>query len=145
LTQIAFHFGAPDKVAYTCRLLRKAVSSGARVVVTGEEQTLQALDTQLWALAPTEFIAHASSVADPDLAERSPVLLCETLSNLTAARPVLVNLLQDIPGEFAQFDRLIEVVSLDEDDRALARLRWRRYAQLGFAIERQDLKLKGLH
>ena len=31
MTEIAFHFNAPDKLAYACRLLRKAVASGARV------------------------------------------------------------------------------------------------------------------
>ena len=36
MTEVAFHFNAPDKVAYACRLLRKAVGSGARVVVTAE-------------------------------------------------------------------------------------------------------------
>jgi DNA polymerase-3 subunit chi len=143
VTQIAFHFGAPDKVAYTCRLLRKAVGSGVKVVVTGDSRTLQALDMQLWALAPTDFIVHAMSDADIDLAERSPVLLCPTSSDLPPQRPVLVNLSQDVPDEFSQFERLIEVVSLDDDDRASARLRWKRYAQLGFTMERHDLQLKG--
>jgi hypothetical protein len=36
MTEIAFHFNVPDKLAYSCRLLRKAYLSGARVVVTGE-------------------------------------------------------------------------------------------------------------
>jgi DNA polymerase-3 subunit chi len=48
MTEIAFHFNAPDKLAYACRLLRKAVNSGARVVVTGDAASLQALDTLLW-------------------------------------------------------------------------------------------------
>jgi DNA polymerase-3 subunit chi len=143
VTQIAFHFGAPDKVAYTCRLLRKAVGSGVKVVVTGNPDTLQALDTQLWALAPTDFIAHIFSGVDIDLAELSPVLLCPTSSDLPPQRPVLVNLSQDVPDEFSQFERLIEVVSLDDDDRASARLRWKRYAKLGFTMERHDLQLKG--
>ena len=34
MTEVAFHFNAPDKLAYVCRLLRKATGSGARVVVT---------------------------------------------------------------------------------------------------------------
>ena len=34
MTDVAFHFNAPDKLAYACRLLRKAVGSGSRVVNT---------------------------------------------------------------------------------------------------------------
>ena len=30
MTEIAFHFNVPDKLAYSCRLLRKAYLSGAR-------------------------------------------------------------------------------------------------------------------
>ena len=32
MTEVAFHFNAPDKQAYACRLLRKAVAGGARFV-----------------------------------------------------------------------------------------------------------------
>ena len=58
MTELAFHFGAPDKLAYSCRLLRKAVGSGANVVVVAEAETLAQLDTDLWALSPTEFVPH---------------------------------------------------------------------------------------
>ena len=45
MTEIAFHFNAPDRLAYTCRLLRKAVSAGARLVVTGPAEALDRLDS----------------------------------------------------------------------------------------------------
>ena len=40
MTEVAFHFNAPDPVAYACRLLRKAVSNGARMVVLGVPDTV---------------------------------------------------------------------------------------------------------
>ena len=43
MTEVSFHFNAPDKVAYACRLLRKAMNGGARVVVAGEPQALAQL------------------------------------------------------------------------------------------------------
>ena len=61
MTEIAFHFNAPDKLAYACRLLRKAVSSGARVVVTGEPASLQALDTLLWTYREDSFLPHGTA------------------------------------------------------------------------------------
>ena len=36
MTEIEFHFNVHDKLAYTCRLLRKACRTGARAVVTAE-------------------------------------------------------------------------------------------------------------
>jgi len=56
LTEIAFHFGAPDKVAYAVRLLRKATGAGARVLVFGNQDLLNRLDASLWASAPMEFL-----------------------------------------------------------------------------------------
>ena len=35
MTEVAFHFNAPDKLGYACRLLRKAVGTGARVLDLG--------------------------------------------------------------------------------------------------------------
>ncbi|HET6787048.1 MAG TPA: DNA polymerase III subunit chi, partial [Aquabacterium sp.] len=36
---VEFHHGMGDKLAYACRLLRKAYRSGSRVVVTGDLST----------------------------------------------------------------------------------------------------------
>jgi DNA polymerase-3 subunit chi len=36
VTAVAFHFGAPDKIAYAVRLLRKAVGTGVRVLVVAD-------------------------------------------------------------------------------------------------------------
>jgi len=139
MTEVAFHFNAPDKLAYACRLLRKAVASGAKVMVTGEPQQLRALDVDLWTFAPLEFVAHCYAPAsNAAVIEASPVVLAES----TAAAPhrqVLVNLGPAVPGGFEGFERLIEVVSGDEDDRLLARGRWKHYADRGYAITRHDL------
>ena len=58
MTEVAFHFNAPDRMAYVCRLLRKAVASGARVVVTGMPEALRQLDTALWTFSPVDFVPH---------------------------------------------------------------------------------------
>jgi DNA polymerase-3 subunit chi len=55
---------------------------------------------------------------------------------------VLVNIGDTFPDEFAQFERVIEVVSTRDDDRALARERWRHYTRLGYTIVRHDLELR---
>lgn len=144
MTEIAFHFNAPNKLAYACRLLRKAVGSGAKVVVTGDEESLQALDTQLWTFSALEFLPHCR--ADSPLEQRmaSPIVLAAQLdaSETLPHHQVLVNLGDGVASGYERFERTIEVVTLDEQDRHNARLRWKHYADRGYAITRHDLKLK---
>ena len=139
MTSLAFHFGATDPVAYTCRLLRKAVASGARVLVRADAATVQRVDAELWALAPTEFVAHCDANASPSVRRRSPVLLLTERAQPTAGFGVLVNLAADVPPAFEGFDRVIEIVGVDDHDRQAARLRWKHYTALGYPIQRHDL------
>lgn len=141
MTEIAFHFNAPDKVAYACRLLRKAVAAGARVVVMAEAEVLRRLDQALWTFAPLEFVPHCMATADALTVCASPVLLCERAQDLPHSQ-VLLNLGGRVPEGFERFERLIEVVSLDQADRQEARGRWKHYADRGYAIVRHDLALK---
>jgi DNA polymerase-3 subunit chi len=139
VTEVAFHFNAPEKLGYACRLLRKAAGSGARVVVTGEPGMLSELDVALWTFAPLEFVAHchAANAPAPVLAA-SPVVLTPSAREVPH-HEVLVNLGSPVPEGFERFERLIEVVTGDEDDRRHARARWKHYADRGYAIVRHDL------
>lgn len=145
MTEVAFHFNAPDKVAYTCRLLRKAVGSGAKLVVTGEGELLKRLDVALWTFAPLEFVPHCMEGSDAAVLAASPVVLCGSVRGV-AHQEVLVNLGVAVPEGFERFERLIEVVAQhDEADRLDARARWKHYADRGYAITRHDLAQKGAH
>lgn len=144
MTKIAFHFNAPDKLAYVCRLLRKAVASGAKVVVCADGNSLQALDTQLWTFEPLSFLPHCRADSAPGLRQASPIILSPDLqaSHHLPHHQVLVNLCADVTAGFEQFERAIEVVSLDETDRQQARTRWKHYTDQGYSITRHDLKLR---
>lgn len=141
MTEIAFHFNAPDKLAYACRLLRKAVMAGARAVVTGADDTLARLDQQLWTFSALDFVPHCMAGSPARMLQASPVVLAVDAQQ-APVHPVLVNLGDLVPAGFERFERLIEVVGTDADDRALARERWRHYAARGYAIVRHDLELK---
>ncbi len=143
MTEVAFHFNAPDKLAYACRLLRKAVAAGSRVVVTAPAEALARLDALLWTFSQTDFIAHVRQPAEPGLLAASPVVLTETPAAADLPhRQVLLNLGASLPAGFEGYQRVIEVVSLDEDDRQQARGRWKQYTERGYAIVRHDLQLK---
>jgi DNA polymerase-3 subunit chi len=139
MTEVAFHFNAPDKLGYACRLLRKAWGTGARVVVTGASDLLQDLDVALWTFAPLEFVPHCHGASQGDRVQaRTPIVLAEAPRS-APHQQVLVNLGGAIPDGFERFERLIEVVTQDEQDRLQARQRWKHYADRGYAIVRHDL------
>lgn len=165
MTEISFHFNAPDKLAYACRLLRKAVNGGAQVVVTAAPETLAKLDALLWTISPLDFIPHCFAAADSSLVSASPILLGMPSAKLqgqsapfalqpptesagvspanpSPSPPVLVNLGDAVPEGFERFERLVEVVGGSEEDRASARDRWKHYAHRGYAITRHDLAAK---
>lgn len=138
MTEVAFHFNAPDKLGYACRLLRKAVGSGARVVVTGEAALLRELDVALWTFSALEFVPHCHGSGDPATLAASPVVLADS-PRTAPHQQVLVNLGLPVPEGFERFERLIEVVTLEDEDRQQARQRWKHYADRGYAITRHDL------
>ncbi|TAM34980.1 MAG: DNA polymerase III subunit chi [Burkholderiaceae bacterium] len=141
MTEVAFHFNATDKVAYACRLLRKAVGSGAKLVVTAGAADLQALDVALWTFAPLEFVPHCRARASAAVLAASPVMLTDVVPT-APHQQVLVNFGERIPEGFERFERLIEIVGTQEDDRQQARSRWKHYADRGYAITRHDLALR---
>lgn len=141
MTQVEFHFNAPDKIAYACRLLRKASRQGSRVVVVAEAEMLVALDTALWSFSATDFVPHTLATGDATVLAATPVLLLESALE-APQQQVLLQLGGAVPAGFERFERLIEVVTMGEDDRALARQRWKHYAGRGYAVQRKDLELK---
>ena len=138
MTEIAFHFNVPDKLHYSCRLLRKAYQSGAGVVVTGAQDVLDDLDRYLWTYAATEFLPHCPQGASAANLAASPIVL-SVHPEPSPRHPVLINLGAPLPDGFEQFARLLEIVSHEPDDRLAARGRWKHYADRGYAMLRHDL------
>ena len=137
MTQVDFHFNMPDKLGYGCRLVRKVFRAGlGAVVVCANEEQRGEFDRLLWTFSEPEFIPHV--MADDQLAGQTPILLA--LGDTEAiSRDVLVNLGPDLPAGFSRFDRLVELVGTDPDDRDAARERWRFYRDRGYEIRNHDV------
>lgn len=134
MTRIDFHFNAEHRLHYACRVTRKARAAGKQLVVYARDAgRLAQFDAALWTFSALDFLPHV--YADSALAAVTPVLL-----TLDAARApdsdVLLTLDDETPpgfGElFARFERVIEVVSREDDDRARARVRFKAYRDRGF-------------
>lgn len=149
MTRIDFAFGAPDRLRMACQVVRKRVLAGQRLVVYCKDGSrLAAFDRMLWAFDDTAFVPHV--LANDPLAPETPVVLTagEPLQALQAAgqpdqpQPWLLNLGDDCPPGFDAFDRLLEIVSDDPDDKQAARQRWRTYQTAGHAPQSHDLSRK---
>lgn len=137
MTRIDFHFNAPDKLGYGCRLVRKIYRAGQRVVVCCDDvERLKRFDEALWTFSQLDFIPHV--MASDALAARTPVVLTAAGGELPH-HDVLVNLGDTMPPFFASFERLIEVVTGDPDDRERARSRFRFYKDRGYPMSTHDL------
>jgi DNA polymerase-3 subunit chi len=136
---VAFHFNVPDKVHYTCRLLRKAYMGGHSLFVLVPARQLDSLDVALWTLSPQTFIPHCRSTAAEWIKSRTPIHIGSTLEMLRPGS-VLVNLQHEWVDQWRAFGKIIEVVSLDEGDRQAARERWRRYKAEGVEPVRHDIQ-----
>ena len=139
MPDVAFHFNAPDRVGYACRLLRKAYLRKARLFVWVKQDDLDRLDAALWTMAAGEFVPHCRSDAAELVTTRSPIHIGHQLPD-DRSDLILVNLRHDMPDTPAAFNRVIEVVTLDDADRASARERWRQYKALGLEPQRHDLQ-----
>lgn len=133
MTELHFHTGVDDPLAYTCRLLRKGWRSGRSLVVTGTPQTLDELDQLLWTFEPGEFVPHLrlqAAGSAPAHLQRTPIWLVDEA--LTAPwRDVLVHLGSAAAPELTKFKRLIEVVGSSPDQAQAGRQRWRQYLSQG--------------
>lgn len=142
MTRVSFHFNVPHRMAYACRLLRKASRQNARVTVTGPAAALDELDAALWSFDPIEFVPHVvlrDGQVLPERLRETPVCLAATLDG-ALHHDVLLNLGADAPAGFESFERLLEIVSTAEADRSAARARWKHYASRGYPIERHEVE-----
>ena len=137
MTDIEFHVNQPDKLHYSCRLLRKAYRSGTPVVVTGESALLLQLDQLLWQFSKHEFLPHCRANAPVTTVDMSPILLVEQALGCPTFG-VLVNIGQALPSGFERFSRLLEIAADDEDDRLAARVRWKHYKTRGYPLKRHE-------
>lgn len=139
--RVDFHFNVEHRLQYACRVIRRARAADCRVLVyANDADRLARLDAALWTFSALDFVPHV--YAESPLAGRTPVLLTASLNGIAPECPVLINLDDQVPADLAalggRFDRLIEIVSRDDDDRRRARDRFRQYRDAGLQPQSHD-------
>ena len=133
MTRIDFYHYAEDKLRFACKLATIAYERDSRLVVYSPDMALlQRFDSALWTFQATRFVPHC--FAGTALAAETPVVLAAD----DAALPhhdVLLNLGDAWPPFFASFERLLEIVATSDEDKALARARYKFYRERGYDIQ----------
>ncbi|OEZ58512.1 DNA polymerase III subunit chi [Duganella sp. HH105] len=133
MTRIDFHTNVPDKIAYACRLVRKASAANTRVVLMADDEAqLAELNTAMWTFSPVDFLPHV--LAGDALAAHTPIILTDNDEAELPHKELLINLSRRAPSGVAQFERMIEVISSDEDDAAAGRKRYVAYKQQDYPL-----------
>ncbi len=138
MTRIDFYHYAEDKLRYACRLAATVAERDNRLVVFApDEGLLSSFDRLLWTYQSTRFVPHCR--ATDAIAAETPVVLASGDESLPH-HDVLLNLGTEWPPFFASFERLLEIVGNDEEDKAHARNRFVFYRKRGYEINVNAIK-----
>ena len=137
MTTIDFYFNAQDRLEVACRLAGKAVAQKKRVLVYAPDADLaRRIDALLWTWPAISFVPHC--LAGDALAAETLVLIAPDAESAGDC-DVLMNLSQACPEFFARYERLLEIVSGEDEERKAGRTRYAWYRDRGYAIRNHDL------
>jgi DNA polymerase-3 subunit chi len=137
MTRIDFYIHVDNQLHTLYTLAAKALAKDVRMMIlTPDAQTTDRVDKVLWSQSSIGFLPHCR--AEHRLASVTPIIVDHVAEPLVHEQ-VLVNLCPECAPVFSRFERLIEIVSLDEAERDLARSRFRFYRDRGYDIHTHDL------
>lgn len=138
MTRIDFYFNADDKYQVMRKLVVKILHAGKSVfILTRDAATRKRIDQYLWSTQPLSFIPHVE--CRHPLASLTPVVIGDNSSFLLKPE-VLLNFDKDLPDGFSRFERMLEIVSENGDDRDSSRDRFRFFKERGYPVFTHDLK-----
>ena len=138
MTEVLFYTHADDPLDVARRIATKAHGQGRQVMIYAPDATMaDAIDRLLWTTPALGFVPHCRD--NDALAGETPVLIGSNPDALRSA-DVMINLHTEQPPAFARFERLVEIVGLDEARVEQGRERYRFYKTRGYALQTHDLR-----
>ena len=158
MTQIDFYILGEDSHRninqMVCRLCEKALAQEMNVLVyTQSAEQAQQLDDLLWTFKTDSFIAHKNQLNEPSASPENsfnyPVLITapeQTGKNLPTGDKryeqytrLLINLTDEMPPFYQQFERIAEIVDKDGHAKEIARNHYRFYRDKGYSLNKYEL------
>ena len=137
MTQVDFYTQVNNKLLFACQIAAKAVSKKLPVLIyAADAEQAAEIDRLMWTTPNIGFTPHCTPAHK--LASETPVIITHTAYDFQHHQ-VLINLQSEWPPFFSSFERLIEIVSLDDEDKSQARTRWKFYKDRGYQLQNHDM------
>ena len=137
MTRIDFYQLDPERHRFdqvVCRLCQKAWEKRQpTLLLTQNQEQSQQLDHRLWTFVDDSFVPHD---CEDDRDYVTPILIHDN-PDPAGDRKLLINLSESVPSWFAQFERVIELVT--EDNRPQARKHYSYYKERGYPLNHVNL------
>ena len=137
MTRIDFYQLNPARHRYdqvVCQLCQKAYDSQQlTLLLTRDPQQSQHLDHKLWTFRDDSFLPHDSEEVEGLV---TPILIHDD-PDPGSNRQLLINLSTTVPVYFAQFERVIELVT--DENRQQAREHYSFYKERGYPLNHVNL------
>lgn len=137
MTRIDFYQLDPVRHRYDqviCQLCQKAWDTRQpTLLLTQHAEQSQQLDQRLWTFSEDSFVPHDCEESDDFV---TPILIQDN-PDPAGDRQLLINLSATVPTWFAQFERVIELVT--EDNKAQARKHYSYYKERGYPLKHINL------
>lgn len=135
MTRIDFYQTSGDEHAFACRLIDLVHRKGHRIYVhTSTEEQAKILNEQLWTFKEDSYVPHSLHSEAIDV----PIKIGFD-HEPEEHQDVLINLSGQIPHFFSRFDRVAEVVPVDQNSRKSARENYAYYKERGYVLNYHEI------
>ena len=129
---------ANARLEFICRLTEKVYNKGHSILLhTDDIRQTEMISDLLWTWKQGSFIPH--EIHTDETTADCPIVISHHPNLTTDMQDVLINMANEIPLFFSQFDRVTEIVDQDEENRQGARKRYRFYQDRGYPLESHEI------
>lgn len=135
---------SPDtetRLPFVCKLVEKIYHLDKQIYIhcTSQGQA-DHISKSLWSARKESFLAHdIISKQDSSTSPETPSPIEIGYNDSPKYPDVMINLADDIPSFVGRFNRVVELVSGDEQIKAKARERYAYYRERGYPLKTHDL------
>ena len=134
-----------NALVFTCRLIDKIYHRGHKIHIhtNGAGQSRE-LDELLWSFRENRFIPHAICTTPQDQVAEDENVMVKMSHCIEPSdhQEILINLSGLVPDFFSRFERIAEVVPLDESSRTSARENYKFYKDRGYPLQYHQMRGK---
>lgn len=136
MTKVTFYTNLADKQPVLLELVKNAVHKKHEVTILADnEKSCISMSDALWQGEPAQFIPNV--LTSNRMAAETAVVLGWDEKELNQD-DILINVTQQQPRVFSRFQQLIELVSVEDEDKLAARARFKFYRDRGYEIKHID-------